>query len=106
MTDDRSIENNKRARQYLHSNIFRIGSWSGAVLVAASFLVHSHRVWLLYAAAAVSFAAVLPVLRGVPYNHSLDIHDRRDKRFLLFVTAYVALILVGACLVAYFGSRR
>ena len=106
MTDDRRTENDKRARQYLRSNIFRICSWSGLALVVASFLVHSHRIWFVYAAAAVSFGAALPVLRVVPYGRSLDIHNRRDKRFLLFVSAYVALILVGACLVAYFGSRQ
>lgn len=48
---------------------------------------------------------MLPVLRVVPYSHRLNIHDQRDKRFLLFVTVYVALILAGACLVVYFGRR-
>jgi hypothetical protein len=106
MADDRSVENDKRVRQYLRSNIFRICSWSGLALVAASFFVPSHRIWFIYAAAAVSFGAALPVLRVVPYNRRLDIHNRWDKRFLLFVIAYVVLILLGACLVAYFGSRQ
>jgi hypothetical protein len=74
--------------------------------LAVSFLVPTHRVWFIYAAAAVAFGGILPVLRVVPYRHSLDIHNRRDKRFLLFVGVYVALILVVACLVVYFVSRR
>ena len=104
-SDDRSIENDKPARQYLRSYIFRICSWSGVALVAAFFLVPSYRIWFISAAAAVSLGAALPVLRVVPYHRRLDIHNRWDKRFLLFVSAYVALILVGACMVAYFGSR-
>jgi hypothetical protein len=106
MADDRNIENDKRARQYLRSNVFRICSWSSAAFLAVSFLVPTHRVWFIYAAAAVAFGGILPVLRVVPYRHSLDIHNRRDKRFLLFVGVYAALILVVACLVVYFVSRR
>ena len=106
MADDRNIENDKRARQYLRWNVFRICSWSSAAFLAVSFVVPSHRVWFIYAAAAVAFGGILPVLGVVPYSHSLHIHKRRDKRFLLFVGAYVAVILVVACLVAYLGSRR
>jgi membrane protein YdbS with pleckstrin-like domain len=106
MAEDRGIENNKRARQYLRSNVYRICSWSSVVLIAASFLVPSHRNWFIYAGAAVWFGGMLPVLRIVPYRRRLDIHNRQDKRFLLFVSVYVALGLLGACLVVYFGSRR
>lgn len=105
LPDDHSSENDNRVRDYLRSNGFRICSWSSAALLAASFFVSNRRPWLLYAAAAVSFYAMLPVLRVVPYSHRLNIHDQRDKRFLLFVTVYVALILAGACLVVYFGRR-
>lgn len=106
MAEDRIIENNKLARQYLRSNVYRICSWSSLVLIAASFFVPSHRDWLIYAGAAVWFGATLPVLRVVPYRRKLDIHNRQDKRLLLFVSVYVGLTLLGACLVVYFGSRR
>src|SRR5262249_41626638 len=106
MANDRNIENDRRSRQYLRSNLFRICSWSSAGFVGISFLVPSHRMWFIYIAAAVSFGAMLPVLRVVPYSHRLDIHNRRDKRFLVFVGIYVALTLVVACLVVYFSSRR
>ena len=106
MAEDRSIENDKRARQYLRSNAYRICSWSSLALVAASFLVRNHRIWFIYAVAAVWFGATLPVLRLVPYSRRLDIHNRRDKRFLFFVAVYVVLTLLGACLFVYFGSRH
>jgi len=106
MAEDRSLENTKRARQYLRSNIYRICSWSSLVLVIASFLARDNRIWLIYAAAAVWFGATLPALRLVPYSHRFDIHNRRDKRVLLLVGVYVAVTLLGACLVAYFGSRH
>jgi hypothetical protein len=106
MAEDRSVENNKRARQYLRSNVYRICSWSSLILVVASFLVPSHRIWFIYVAAAVWFSATLPVLRVVPYSHRLDIHNRRDKRFLLFVSVYILLTLVGAGLFVYLETRR
>jgi hypothetical protein len=106
MAEDRNIANDNRARQYLRSNLFRICSWSSVAFLPVSFLLPSRRVWFIYAAAAVAFGAMLPVLRVVPYSHRLDIQNRRDKRFLVFVGVYVALILVVACLVVYFGSRR
>jgi len=105
MADERSIENNKQARQYLRSTGFRICSWSSVALIAAFFLVPNHRVWFLYAAAALSVAAMLPVLRVIPYNHSLDVRSQRDRRFLLSVAVYVGLIVVGALVVAYFARR-
>jgi len=106
MADDRNIENDKRARQYLRSNAFRICSWSSAAFVVISFLVPSHHVWLIYAAAAIAFGGILPVLIVVPYIHRLEIQNRRDRRFLFFVGVYVTIILVVACMVVYFGSRR
>lgn len=77
-----------------------------SLFIVASFFAPNYRGWFIYAASAISFGAMLPVLRVVPYSHRLDIHNQRDKRFLLFVGVYLALILVGAYLVAYFGSRR
>ena len=106
MAEDRSIENTKRARQYLRSNVYRIFSWSSIALVVASFLVPDHRSWFIYAAGAVWFGATLPALRLVPYSHRFDIHNRGDKRVLLLVGVYVALTLLGACLAVYFGGRH
>jgi 4-hydroxybenzoate polyprenyltransferase len=106
MPDDRSIENDSRARQYLRSTVFRTCSWLSAGLIVAAFVARSHRIWFIYAAAVLSFCAMLPILRIVPYSRRLDIPNQRDRRFLLFVGIYVALILVGACLVAHFGNRQ
>ena len=105
MPGDNNTENDNRVRDYLRSTIFRICSWSSAALLAASFFVSSRRPWLLYAAAAVSFYAMLPVLRVVPYSQRIDIHNQRDRRSLLFVGVYLALILAAAYLFVYFGRR-
>jgi len=102
---DHNTENDNRVRDYLRSTIFRVCSWSSAALLAASFFVSSRRPWLLYAAAAVSFYAMLPVLRVIPYSQRIDIHNQRDRRSLLFVGVFLALILIGGCLVVYFRSR-
>jgi len=106
MPDERSVENDRQARQYLRSNVFRTCSWLSAALLLATFVSRSHRIWFICAAAALSFGAMLPILRIVPYGRSLDIRNQRDRRFLLFVGIYVALILVGACLVGYFIRER
>src|SRR5262249_5625733 len=105
MADERSIENNKQARQYLRSKGFRICSWASVALIAAFFLVPNHRVWFLYAAAALSVAAMVPALRVIPYNRSLDVRSQRDRRFLLSVAVYVGLVVVGALVAAYFARR-
>jgi len=105
LDSERSTQNNEHARQYLRSKGFRICSWSSAALVAAFFLVPNHRVWFLYAAVALSFAAMLPVLRVIPNNRTFDFHNQRDRRFLLAVALYVGLIIVGAFLVAYFAKH-
>jgi hypothetical protein len=89
----------------LRSNVFRISSSLSAALLAASFLAPSHRIWFICAATVVSLAAMLPALRAFPYSHRLDIHNRRDRRFLLFVALYIGLVLVGASVAAYFGTR-
>jgi hypothetical protein len=83
MADERSVENDKQARQYLRSKGFRICSWSSAALIAVFFLVPNHRVWLLYAAVALSVAAILPVLRVIPYNRSLDVLSKANRALWL-----------------------
>jgi hypothetical protein len=107
MAEERSIENGKRARQFMRSSVFRICSWLSLVLAFASLLVHSHRIWFSFAAAVVWFGAALPVLIAVPYRRRLDIHNPRDRQFLLFAAVYLALVLLGAwCCVVYIGSRH
>ena len=106
MSDERGIENGKQARQYLRSKGFRICSWLSVALVAAFFLVPHHSIWFLCAAVALYVAAMLPVLRLAPYNRSLDVHNQRHRRYLLFVAVYVAVIVIGAFVVTYFATRR
>ena len=106
MPGDRDVVNGTQTRQYLRSSVYRICAWSSLALVVASFLVPGHRVLFIFGSAAVWFGATLPVLRLVPYGRRLDIHNQQDKRFLFFVCVYVALTLVAACLVVYFGSRH
>jgi hypothetical protein len=105
MDDERNIQREEHARQYLRSKWFRVCSWSSAALVAAFFLIRNHRVWYLYPAAALSFAAMVPVLRVIRYNDRIDFQSQRDRRFLLFVALYVSLIVVGAFLFVYFAKR-
>ncbi|HZQ20842.1 MAG TPA: hypothetical protein VFA90_19290 [Terriglobales bacterium] len=78
MADDRNID------RYLRSKVFRTCSWLSAAFIVTFFLAPSHRVWFIYAAAAVSFCAMLPILRVVPYSQNrYDISFRPDRQSLI-----------------------
>jgi O-antigen ligase len=96
MIHQEEAERKQYIRKYVRSTQFRILSWLCAAMAIGSFFVHSYRLWLLYAAAAISFAAAWPILRLVPYRRTIDLQQKRDKKALAFVFLYVAAIVLSA----------
>ncbi len=96
MIHQEEAERKQYIRNYVRSTQFWILSWLCAAMAIGSFFVSSYRSWLLYAAAAISVAAMWPILRVVPYGRNIDLQQKRDRKALLFVFLYVAAIILSA----------
>lgn len=93
-------------RKYLRSTHFRILCWLSAGLTIISIFVSSYRLWLLYAACGISFAAMWPALRILPYRRKIDLRQKNEQKALLIVVLYVAAIILGAIIYGLYRSSH
>ena len=90
----------ERILLYVRSTRFGVLSWTGGALTIAYFLFPQYGVRLLYIALALSFVAVLPLIPGMwrMGNTKFDLHNTRDRNFVVFVACYVGLLLAATIL--------
>src|SRR5690242_13681188 len=84
-------------RQYLRSPRFITASWLCVGLCVGSFFVSAYRLWLLYAACAVSIFAMLPILMRVR-NRNIDLHQQGDRTAMRTTVIGIGTILLIALL--------
>jgi dolichol kinase len=108
MNDDGlSMKDKEELRSYLHSKRFRILSWGCTALLIASFVFPLYRLRWLYAAAALSFLAMVPLVRiSKLRNRTLDLRTKRDKRYVLFVAIYVGGVILFAVLYTIYTVKH
>ncbi len=105
MTQQNEWERKHYLRQYFRSPYVQILSWLCLGLILGSFFVSAYRVWFLFAAAAVSFMAMVPVLRTIP-SRNIDIENKNERRTLLILSIYIAALIIGALIYGLYRTSH
>jgi Na+/H+ antiporter NhaD/arsenite permease-like protein len=92
-------------RSYLRSKRLVVLSWAITALLIASFVFQQYSSRLLYAAAALSFLAMLPLL-GKVRNRRIDFQSQADRRYLVFVVILVGGVILFSILYTMYQVKR